>query len=174
MRETDNTTRIAYRRIAIALLGSLTLLLAVGCGGSSHPGEPKSSHSGSSQMLAYSACMRAHGEPKFPDPDAQGQVKQQLRAAGIDVSSAGFQAADSACRSKLPNRGSSPMTPDQLHQMKAVALKFSRCIRAHGFPNYPDPGSDGREPDPTSVGIDDQSAKYKAADRACFRVTRSL
>jgi hypothetical protein len=166
---TDQSTRVTCRGIAIALLGSLTLLLAAGCGGSSHAREPKSSHSASSQMLAYSACMRAHGEPKFPDPNAQGQVKQQLRASGIDVSSPRFQAADVACRSKLPNGGSSAMTPAQLQQMKAVALKFSRCIRAHGFPNYPDPGSDGREPDPTSVGINDQSAKYKAADKACFQ-----
>jgi hypothetical protein len=166
---THQSTRVACRGIAIAVLGSLTLLLAAGCGGSSHAGEPKSPRSGSSQMLAYSACMRAHGELKFPDPNAQGQVKQQLRASGIDVSSPRFQAADSACRSKLPNGGNSTMTPAQLQQMKAVALKFSRCIRAHGFPNYPDPGSDGREPDPTSVGINDQSAKYKAADKACFQ-----
>jgi hypothetical protein len=119
-------------------------------------------------MLAYSTCMRAHGEPKFPDPNAQGQVKQQLRASGIDVSSALYQVADAACHSKLPNGGSSTMTPAQLQRMKAVALTFSRCIRAHGFPSYPDPGSDGREPDPTSVGINDKAAKYKAADKACL------
>jgi hypothetical protein len=165
---TNNSTRVAWPGIATALLGSLGLLLAAGCGGSSHAGEPKSSHSASSQMLAYSTCMRAHGEPKFPDPNAQGQVKQQLRVSGIDVSSPRFQAADAVCRSKLPNGGSSTMTPAQFQQMKAVALKFSRCIRAHGFPNYPDPGSDDREPEPTSVGINDQSAKYKAADKACF------
>lgn len=166
---TKHGTRVAGPGTAIALLGSLTLLLTAGCGGSSHAGETKSSHSASSQMLAYSACMRAHGESKFPDPNAQGQLKQQLRASGIDVSSPRFQAADAACRSKLPNGGSSTMTPAQLQQMKTVALKFSRCIRGHGFPNYPDPGSDGREPDPTSVGINDQSAKYKAADKACFQ-----
>ncbi len=137
----------------VAQLGSSTTQPASSSGASNAGGSTNSQSN--SRMLAYSACMRSHGEPKFPDPNAQGQVKQQLIASGIDVNSPQYQAAETACRSKLPNGGS--MTPAQLQQMRTEALRFSRCIRAHGFPNYPDPGSDGREPDPTSVGIDDSS-----------------
>jgi hypothetical protein len=111
--------------------------------------------------------MRSHGEPAFPDPDAQGQVKQQLAASGIDVSSPLFRAAQAACQSELPNGGSG-MTPAQFQQMKDEALRFSRCIQAHGFPSYPDPGGDGREPDPASVGIDEASPRWRAAHTACF------
>ena len=156
---------MSHRSItALAALTALTVL-AAGCGGSS-TGRSTTAQPANSQMLAYSECMRSHGEPKFPDPNAQGQVKQQLASSGIDVSSPRYQAASKACQSKLPTGGS--MTPAQFQQMKKEALRFSQCIRAHGFPNYPDPGSDGREVDPTSVGIDDRSPQYKAADKACM------
>ncbi|MBO0810085.1 MAG: hypothetical protein J2P32_17465, partial [Actinobacteria bacterium] len=38
-----------------------------GSGGSANPGDPSQS-----QMLAYARCMRSHGLPRFPDPDASG------------------------------------------------------------------------------------------------------
>lgn len=151
----------------VTLIGGLALLTA-GCGSSSSTGGSTKLPPANSQMLAYSECMRSRGEPKFPDPNAQGQVKQQLRGSGIDVNSSRYQAGDAACRSKLPNGGSG-MTPAQFQQMKAEALRFSRCIQAHGFPNYPDPGSDGREPDPASVGIDQDSPRWQAAHKACFQ-----
>jgi hypothetical protein len=111
--------------------------------------------------------MRSHGEPRFPDPDAEGQIKRQIVASGIDVNSPRYQAAANACQQLLSVTGR--MAPARFRQMRAEALKFSRCIQAHGFPNYPDPGSDGREPDPASVGIDESSPRWRAARTACFR-----
>ena len=56
------------------------------------------------KMLAYSACMRSHGLPNFPDPTfSSGHVSLAIRSGtGIDPSSPQFQAAQSACRSDLP------------------------------------------------------------------------
>lgn len=156
-------------RILAAIVATAGLaVLSAGCGGSagSHP-VGLGSHSTQSQLLAYAKCMRSHGEPNFPDANAQGQLKQQLRASGIDVSSSAYRSAEAACRSKLPNGGSG-MTPAQFNQMRTEALKFSRCIQTHGFPNYPDPGRDGREPDPASVGIDESSPQWLAAHKPCF------
>jgi hypothetical protein len=34
-------------------------------------------------------------------------------------------------------------------------------------PNYPDPGSDGREPDPASVGINGNTPEFQSALIAC-------
>jgi hypothetical protein len=42
-------------------------------------------------------------------------------------------------------------------------------VRGHGVPNFPDPGSDGRIPDPATVGIDQASPKFEAANDACSR-----
>jgi hypothetical protein len=40
-------------------------------------------------------------------------------------------------------------------------------VRAHGITNFPDPGSDGRIPDPASVHIDQGSPQFQAANQAC-------
>jgi len=34
-------------------------------------------------------------------------------------------------------------------------------------PNYPDPGPDGREPDPPTVGINDGAPKFYTDLKAC-------
>jgi hypothetical protein len=58
-----------------------------------------------SHALAFSACMRAHGEPNFPDPQfgSGGSVSLKIGpGGGIDPRSAQFQAAQKACQSNLP------------------------------------------------------------------------
>jgi hypothetical protein len=52
-------------------------------------------------------------------------------------------------------------------QVRALSLRFSQCVRAHGVPNFPDPDSTGRIPDPASVGINQGSPKFEAANQAC-------
>jgi hypothetical protein len=156
-------------------------LLAAGCGGSpgSHVAQlgstaTQSSTSSSNRAaasarengaLAFARCMRSHGVPNYPDPKSNGVlVKEPPQQFG--VSNSQFQSASSDCNHLLPNGGSGP-TPAQVQQVKAQALRFSRCVRAHGVPNFPDPGSDGRIPDPASVGIDQGSPKFQAANQAC-------
>lgn len=60
-----------------------------------------------SQALKYSACMRSHGIPDFPDPVvAQGGDTVGLHVNGIDQSSPQFQSAQQACRTVDPWLGS--------------------------------------------------------------------
>lgn len=59
-----------------------------------------------SQALKYSACMRAHGMPNFPDPIiVQGGKAVGFRMSGIDQSSPQFQSAQQACRKYAPGLG---------------------------------------------------------------------
>jgi hypothetical protein len=55
--------------------------------------------------------------------------------------------------------------------MMNSALKFAECMRSHGISNYPDPVNNGRNiqigPGPSS-GIDMNSARFKAAQKACY------
>jgi hypothetical protein len=51
--------------------------------------------------LKYSACIRAHGVPNFPDP-VFSNGGAQLKITGIDPNSAQFQAAQKACQSLQP------------------------------------------------------------------------
>src|SRR6185369_13779350 len=70
-----------------------------------HEGSPNSAGSASSpSSVAYSACMRAHGVPNFPDPDSSGQLPKG-DAQRFGVSSSQLQAARQACRQLLPDYG---------------------------------------------------------------------
>jgi hypothetical protein len=53
------------------------------------------------QRVQYAACMRAHGVPNWPDPDAQGA----FHLSGIDMQSPLVQAADKNCRSAAHIQG---------------------------------------------------------------------
>lgn len=142
------------------IVAAAVVLLAAACGGSHKSGA-------STGTLAFARCMRANGVPRYPDPNAAGRLaKESLLQLG--VSGNRFQSADSACRHLLPNGGSAP-SPAQEQQVRALSLRFSQCVRAHDVPGFPDPDSTGRIPDPASVGIDQGSPKFEAANSACGR-----
>jgi hypothetical protein len=58
------------------------------------------------QMLKFSACMRAHGLPDFPDPTSSGGGIQlsigSKKGSGLNPRSPLFQAAQKACQSVMP------------------------------------------------------------------------
>jgi hypothetical protein len=66
------------------------------------PMSPAQQAKAQAQMLRYSACMRSHGVPKFPDPQfSNGRAKLSING-GIDPNSPQFKAAQRACASVLP------------------------------------------------------------------------
>jgi hypothetical protein len=145
---------------AVAVGGLAVVLLAAACGSS-----PSSHVAQGSNALAFAQCMRSNGVPTYPDPDRGGRVvKESLQQLG--VSSSRFRSAQTACGHLLPNGGSGP-TAAQVQQVAALSLRFAQCVRAHGVPSFPDPDSTGRIPDPASVGIDQGSPKFEAANNAC-------
>jgi hypothetical protein len=119
-------------------------------------------------LAQFASCMRSHGEPNFPDPNAQGVVSISS-SSGIDPSTPQFQSAQRACSKYLPN-GGQPPSPAQQAKMQQQALKFSACMRAHGVPNFPDPefgsGKIAIRIGPGS-GIDPHSPQFQAAQRSC-------
>jgi hypothetical protein len=53
-----------------------------------------------SYSVAFAECMRAHGVPKFPNPNGSGN---QLADSGVDPSSSAYQAAlNGPCESLAP------------------------------------------------------------------------
>ena len=170
-----------FSRAALGFVALVSLaLVAAGCGGGSPGGQVVQLGSTATQTsssanasaasaqangaLAFAGCMRSNGVSKYPDPGSSGTAKPSLQQLG--VSSFRFQAALSACRHLLPNGGSGP-TAARVQQVRALALSFSRCVRSHGVPNFPDPAGDGRIPDPATGGIDQGSPKFEAANQAC-------
>ena len=49
-------------------------------------------------------------------------------------------------------------------------LKFSRCMRAHGVSNFPDPNGQGAIQFGPSSGIDPRSSTFQSAQQACHRL----
>ena len=120
----------------IAACGSSTHSSGAGGSGTSTAGASTgtAAATGNSKLVKYADCMRSHGVPNFPDPEDGGYP---LRTSGINMQSPAFQSARKAC-AKLQPGGSkepAPITGAQVSQM----AKKARCIRTHGFPNFPDP-----------------------------------
>lgn len=160
------------RAAAVAAAAAGVALAATACGGS--PGSRvaqvgTTTPSGSSGAVAFAACMRSHRVPNWPDPSSGGTFdKSKLTPQLLGAGAAQVQAAQRACAHLLPNGG---RPPDQAarQRVRAQALQYARCVRGHGVPGFPDPGSDGRIPDPASAGIDQGSPRFQAANEACGR-----
>jgi hypothetical protein len=160
---------------ALVLAAAASALLAAGCGGgSSGSGVAQvastttetNSPSGSSKgnPVAYAACMRSHGVPLFPDPDRHGAIGP---GKAVDPNSPQFRKAQDACRSLLPaGRGNTTAGRSQLSpQQQALLLRYARCMRSHGLPNFPDPTGHGLALEPDQV--DTRSPLFQAANEAC-------
>jgi hypothetical protein len=122
-----------------------------------------------SQMTRFAACVRSHGEPNFPDPNAQGQFSMSaVTAGGIDPRSPQLGRAVQACEKDLPKGGPAALSPAAQAKARQQVLAFSACMRSHGVPNFPDPPSGGQAIRilPGS-GIDPQSPQYQRATTSC-------
>jgi hypothetical protein len=163
----------------VAHLGSSTP--ASGSSGSSASGSGNSSSSAgssqrgsaspNSQAVAYSACVRAHGVPNFPDPKVSTNGNEVKVAIAINPSISSnphFKSAQQACSKLLPGgpggEGNHQISP----QVQSQYLKAAACIRSHGIPNFPDPTfSGGGVHLPKTAGINPHSPPVRAAEEAC-------
>jgi len=115
--------------------------------------------------------MRSHGIPNFPNPTSSGQFRIQNKNNSMDQSSPQFISANKACQKLLPNGGQ--LTPAQQAQQQVDALKFAECIRAHGFPKFPDPTANGSGAGTNfkALGINVFSPQFQAAQQICQKQT---
>jgi hypothetical protein len=187
--------QLARRRPAPGVVLTLVLValalavLASGCGGSSGPGvaqAPNRSSTGSvssggstqGDAAAYSACMRKNGVPNFPDPDSRGRLNIEGgrvangQKVGLDVESPQFKKAQQACKRLQPS-GLTP-TPQQQAKAQQQMLKFSRCMRSHGVPKFPDPkfspNGGSQLTFGKNTGVDPSSPQFQAAQKACQKL----
>src|SRR5690349_1570533 len=116
------SSKISHR-IAVPALAACAVMVGLTACGSNSPGStvanlgstttsstpsssgqgPSTPQAGFQQAVKFSACMRAHGVPNFPDPQrtSGGGLSLTLkggRASGIDPNSSQFQSAQKACR----------------------------------------------------------------------------
>jgi hypothetical protein len=125
-----------------------------------------------SDKLGFARCLRAHGVPNFPDPNASGQEPSTWKKL---IAGPQGQAAVGACSSwdrRIHN--------DVAAQNQAVMgeyVRFARCMRAHGVPNFPDPVTAERRVEfvlsASQDGFDAHSPQVLAKARQCESVLPS-
>jgi hypothetical protein len=188
-----DTTRTRWRRAAVLAAAPIAAgLFAVGCGGGSPAGgvahlgsstpATSSTAAGSaavpgggesspgSKAVAFSACMRSHGVPNFPDPQISrngNEVRVKLAIpAGVGAGNPKLSSAHQACRKLLPGGGPGRQ-PVVSPAEQAQYLKAAACVRAHGLPDFPDPTFAGGGVHIDHQGLNESSPVFKAAVHAC-------
>jgi hypothetical protein len=174
MNDKTGGNRGLRRAGALAAVAAVAVLAAA-CGGSASPSQSAPTYV---QVLALAKCMRSHGVPNFPDPDASGgyslTANGSLAGAGgssVDINSSQAQAAYGDCRHLVPGGPSiSQLEQDEQQEqqqqakMLPVMLKYVHCMRSHDVPNFPAPGqSKFGSGGPPNVN----SPQYLAAASAC-------
>ena len=115
--------------------------------------------------------MRAHGVSDYADPRAPGSLPPAPTKVGMtylgdsfNPNTPTFQAAERACQ-KYAVGLATKIPPGVAAEVAAEQLHYAQCMRTHGVPNFPDPGSGGGFTIPNS--IDQNSSFFQAAERAC-------
>jgi hypothetical protein len=167
------------RRAGALAVAVAVAVLATACGSSDSSSASAPTYA---QELALAQCMRGHGVPTFPDPDASGGYtltsNGSIEGAGgssIDIGSSQAQAAYGDCRHLLPGGPSISQLEQDAQQAKQrqeqalpELLKFSQCMRSHGVPNFPDFGQSAQSPGAGNGGaINPSSPQVQAALSAC-------
>lgn len=170
-RRTDR--RCGVRSATIGLAGTIACLLASGCGSGSPAGKPTAS-TPTTEMVAFSKCMRAHGVSDFPDPSAVANSNENS-IGGIPISntinpsSPAFETAQTACQALFSARFSRQGKPPISASQKASLIAISQCMRTHGVPGYPDPTfpAGGGISIGTGPSVNIQSPAFKEAQATC-------
>jgi hypothetical protein len=181
----------ARRRLLVATAAVIGLVLAAAaCGGPPKAGvaslgatttvaPARTAATGgqsASGAVELARCMRSHGILNFPDPASlatpaaikawKSQVHESVASM---ASSARFQAAQRACAPYWGQPATAPqVSPAEMQKLLAV----SRCMRAHGVPDFPDPNPTTGALN-TPAGLDKSSPRVLAALRACSSLGRA-
>ena len=148
--------------LPIAPVALACAVALVACGSAGKPATAAAS-SNYASFLNFSKCMRSRGVTNFPDPRGGGGIKLPANA---DPQAPAFQSAQQSCKHLLPGGGPPANVPESV---KLSELRFARCMRAHGLPNYPDPifpagGGVGRR---LPSGVTPDSPAFQTAAKAC-------
>jgi hypothetical protein len=175
------------RRGGLAVLVAGAAIGLAACSGSSSPhvaslaknssdGSPRTTTTTApgrspTQLLdEWASCMRSHGDPGQIDPTVDASKVIQI-TLGAGYNGQGLRGESGACATFLSaaqtalGGGASPGSSSE-----ATGLKFARCMRANGVPDYPDPTGTNQVGHATS-GSELNSPTFQAAATLCAKKT---
>lgn len=164
--------RPAVLRAGVLAAAALVIaLLATACGGGSPAGSTPGLMSLSSltnQALAYAKCMRSHGIPDFPDPTVQDNAHSKgvgfSMPNDVDPHSPQYLSAAKLCEKQT---GFGHISAAQMQAAMTAMLKYAECMRSHGIASFPDPQENSHQIGFSVTGIDQNTARFKAAQSTC-------
>jgi hypothetical protein len=165
--------RTGLRLVAMAAVAATAVMVAA-CSGGSNPAGASPSKGLVQQLDVFAQCMRGHGLLNFyltrrnnssAANDNTGLDIMGYVAPEVTPSTPHFRTAIKACKHLLPGGGPQPVSREQVQAL----LKSARCMRAHGFPDYPDPvvSNGGVVEKPLPASIDTSSPQFESAQKAC-------
>jgi predicted amidohydrolase YtcJ len=134
MNPMNDGTRVRWRAGAAVAALAATAVLAAACGGSGSA-PATAAQTAYQKAVAFSVCMRAHGEPGFPDPQPNGNLL--IDGQKDHLNGALMPSAQKTCQHLLPKYF--PLTAAQQQKLTAQALNFTACMRSHGIAGMADP-----------------------------------
>jgi hypothetical protein len=173
---------IRLRPTLLVIAAVLTATTLTACGS----GSPRTATTGASagpthaqiqqfqsDAVKFTDCMRSHGIANFPDAPTQNNPDSgRTWKNAFQNKSPAFGSAATACQHFMPQSGAHSESSAPSHRQVAAMLSFARCMRTHGFTQFPDPNGTGITREMlAAAGIDlHQPALVSAAD-ACVGVT---
>ena len=173
----------SYRRFATGALAVGCAAVIAACGSSSSPNSAQTGTNASHAALLtkFSACMRSHGVPDFPDPSTSQNGDNSFGIDGYNfnlpsnlrLQSPAYEDADKQCRSLIGGGSSTPRNPAVLAKAREAAIAQAQCMREHGVPNFPDPtvssSGGGIVSKSGAPGINPRSPAFQHAQQDCQR-----
>jgi hypothetical protein len=129
--------------VGVALVLGLVLLLA-GCSSSGGSGAATTTTSAQQQAAAVLRelvrCARANGMPNMPDLQLDSNGRVSLPPGTPEPP----KSVERACRSIWERLPASARGEEERPRADMQALlRYARCMREHGMPEFPDPSADG-------------------------------
>lgn len=154
-------------RRALAVSAIVTAALT-SCGSSRSAVTSTDSRSAIVVLRELAACFRTHGLPTFPDPVVSTDGVPQFPDSAPRTPSSAQQALATAARLPAGSTTAPVLSAAKYRQL----LRFASCVRAHGFPAWPDPNTHGQFILPPSIP---GSAKLllESAVRRCGHLNRA-
>jgi hypothetical protein len=165
-------SRLRGGRAAVGIALVLGLVLLAGCSGSGGAGAATTTTSGQQAAAAvlreFVRCARANGMPNMPDLRLDSNGRVSIPEGTPDPP----KSVERACRSiweRLPAsaRGDEERPPADMQAL----LRYARCMRDNGMPDFPDPSADGSFRASPSMIREGKSPRMVRALQACRQLS---
>jgi hypothetical protein len=138
---------LGKREIGGAITAAGCTLALAACGSSHKPAHAKLAVS-HAKGIQFANCMRKHAVPNFPDPSGGGGGIN-IAGSGLNPQSPAFKSARVACARVAPGGVGDGISTTE--EQFSAAVKFAKCMRTHGYSDFPDPTRSDSPPGPIFI-----------------------